>query len=76
MINESYDYEDLIKELESDMAEGFFKNDIIYIVRDDRGMIIDYYTNFEDTINESLNVEEHNVYEILNEMKIQNRLIL
>lgn len=76
MIHESYDYEDLIIELESDIAEGFFKNDIIYIVRDDRGMIIDYYTNFEDTIDESLNVEEHNVYEILNEMKIQNRLIL
>lgn len=71
----SYNYEELIKEIEQDIEERLFTDDTIYIVRDFRGMIIDYYYNIKQSLNERELIEEYNVHEILQEMKAKNKIL-
>lgn len=74
----SYDYSDLIEELEADMAEGL-TGEYIYIVRDeyneilDKCPIIDYYYTPEE-IEEGDVAEKVLTASVLAEMKADNEL--
>ena len=74
----SYDYSELIEELEADMAEGL-TSDYIYIVRGeynevmDKCMVIDYYYNPEE-IEEGDVAEKVLTASVLAEMKADNEI--
>lgn len=74
----SYDYSDLIEELEADMAEGL-SDEYIYIVRGEyneimgKSMIIDYYYDPEE-IEEGDIAEKVLTASMLAEMKADNEL--
>lgn len=74
----SYDYSELIEELEADMAEGL-TSDYIYIVRGeynevmDKCMVIDYYYNHEE-IEEGDVAEKVLTASVLAEMKADNEI--
>ena len=74
----SYDYSDLIKELESDIAEGL-TDEYIYIVRGayneilEKCPIIDYYYTAED-IEEGDLAEKIKTQDVLSEMRRYNEL--
>ncbi|MEY8700931.1 hypothetical protein AALH12_07025 [Streptococcus ferus] len=75
----SYDYSELIAELESDIAEGL-TDDYIYIVRGDYmeaidcKPVIDYYYRAED-IEEGDFAEKIKVSDVLLEMKKMNNVV-
>ena len=74
----SYDYSELIEELEADMAEGL-TSDYIYIVRGeynevmDKCMVIDYYYNPEE-IEEGDVAEKVLTASVLAEIKADNEI--
>ncbi|WP_256262696.1 hypothetical protein [Streptococcus sp. HMSC10E12] len=74
----SYDYSDLIEELEADIAEGL-TDDYLFIVRGDyneameKCPIIDYYCS-QDEINDGDMAEKVSTIAVLNEMKQDNAL--
>lgn len=74
----SYDYSELIEELEADVAEGL-TSDYIYIVRGeynevmDKCMVIDYYYNPEE-IEEGDVAEKVLTASVLAEMKADNEI--
>ena len=74
----SYDYSELIEELEADMAEGL-TGEYIYIVRGeyneimDKCMIIDYYYSPEEIEEEDV-AEKVLTVSVLAEMKADNEL--
>ena len=74
----SYDYSELIEELEADMAEGL-TSDYIYIVRGeynevmDKCMVIDFYYNPEE-IEEGDIAEKVLTASVLAEMKADNEI--
>lgn len=74
----SYDYSELIEELEADMAEGL-TSDYIYIVRGeynevmDKCMVIDFYYNPEE-IEEGDVAEKVLTASVLAEMKADNEI--
>lgn len=74
----SYDYSDLIEELEADIAEGL-TDDYLFIVRGDynealeKCPIIDYYYS-QDEIADGYMAEKLGVEAVLNEMKQDNAL--
>ena len=74
----SYDYSELIEELEADIAEGL-TDDYLFIVRGDynealeKCPIIDYYYS-QDEIDDGDMAEKLGVEAVLNEMKQDNAL--
>ena len=74
----SYDYSDLIEELEADIAEGL-TDDYLFIVRGDyneameKCPIIDYYYS-QDEINDGDMAEKVLTEAVLNEMKSDNEI--
>lgn len=74
----SYDYSDLIEELEADIAEGL-TGDYLFVVRGDynealeKCPIIDYYYS-QDEINDGDMAEKVSTIAVLNEMKQDNAL--
>lgn len=74
----SYDYSDLIEELEADIAEGL-TDDYLFIVRGDynealeKCPIIDYYYS-QDEIADGDMAEKLGVEAVLNEMKSDNEI--
>ena len=75
----SYDYSELIEDLEADIAEGL-TDDFIFIVRGeynetlDKCPIIDYYYS-QDEIEEGDMAEKLGVEAVLNEMKQDNSIL-
>lgn len=73
----SYDYSELIQELEADIAEGL-TDDYLFIVRGhynealEKCPIIDYYS--QDEINDGDMAEKVSTIAVLNEMKQDNAL--
>lgn len=76
-MNISYDYEQLLQELKSDLAEGLIReNDVIFIVRGSEVSgyypIIDYYyDNFEPKEEFEIAI----VRDVLKEIEYMNRII-
>lgn len=77
----SYDYEELLKELLSDLTEfGFNSDDTIYIVRGEEMYgyrpIIDYFLRKEHIEEDDIdNVEKRKVIDVVNEMKEMDKII-
>lgn len=77
----SYDYEELLQELLSDLIEfGFSEDDTIYIVRGEERFgyrpIIDYYLRKEHIEEDDINnVEKRKAIDVINEMKEMNKII-
>lgn len=81
----SYDYEDLLSELKSDVWEGLIKEDV-FIVRSDKSLsdgyrpIVDYYyieyvRDIGEDDNDKLKLIKKNVLDVIKEMEEKNRLI-
>lgn len=74
----SYDYSELIEELEADIAEGL-TGDYLFVVRGsynevlEKSPIIDYYYSEEEIADEDL-AEKISTIAVLNEMKQDNAL--
>lgn len=77
----SYDYEELLKELLSDLTEfGFSEEDTIYIVRGEERFgyrpIIDYFLKKEHIEESDIdNVEKRKAIDVVNEMKEMDKII-
>lgn len=77
----SYDYEELLQELLSDLTEfGFNEEDTIYIVRGEERFgyrpIIDYFLRKEHIEKDDINnVEKRKAIDVVNEMKEMDKII-